>query len=374
MANANSASIVFVGNCQMATLRLLYKSVTEGYLHNEAVDFIPSYVSPNENTLNILGNASIIVQQITDFAPKIGPLPSGASVVFVPHITSAFLWPLMGQAHPSNSAIPFGDASGPYPAEFGDALLNRMIEDRIDPETAVNRYLQTDVAKLRRVERLRAAVLEKQHQRDHICGFQFAEHIESRFRTEKLFRSANHPERDLTMKFASDVFQKMGLDSNIIEKLNSHKISELFPKTESPIHPSIAECFGLSYINAHSHYRYFSEGKYTISEYAMRYLRYEYCPELSLALHLLRERRDKEAMDLLESVIVKVPRSAEARSVLADLFERHGRLAEAASLAQDAQSLEPDVNHYRLRLDHIISKLCGQGGAKTYPAFGVGQG
>ena len=133
----------------------------------------------------------------------------------MPHVAGAFLWPYTGQSHPKNAAAPFLDEAGPYPAELGDSFLNRMIVAGVPAEQAVQTYLSTDVATVRRVDRLQELVLDKQRDRDLACGYGFADLISARFRQERLFRSPNHPEVRLTMMLAGEVFARTPLIGNL---------------------------------------------------------------------------------------------------------------------------------------------------------------
>ena len=211
-------TIVFVGNCQLGTLSSLYNRVVAPESDDEAVWFA-SYEDASPEQLRVIGEADIVVRQVQDFAPKIGDFATDAAVQLVPHVTAAFLWPCTGQAHPKNQPHRYSDASGPYSAELSDLFLNRMILDGVDPDEAVARFMAADIATLRKADRLREILMQKQRSRDLMCGYRFADFIEAHVQHERLFRSPNHPEVPLTILLATEVFGRLGVDNAILERI-----------------------------------------------------------------------------------------------------------------------------------------------------------
>ena len=347
--------VVFVGNCQLYTLANLYRRVA-GSESDDNIAYVPSYQDADAGQRRIIAEADVLVQQVLDFAPRIGDLPTRATVHLVPHIAGAFLWPYTGQPHPKNAPAPFLDEGGPYPIELGDSFLNRMIVAGVPAEQAVPSYLSTDVAAVRRVDRLQELVLDKQRDRDLACGYGFADLISSRFRQERLFRSPNHPEVRLTMMLAGEVFARLGMAPQLIEAMVRSPPGALFPPSETPIHPSIIEHFGLECIAPDTRYRYFNEGSFTFEEFAYRYMRYEWNPDMAKAFHLFWAKQFEAAAPVFEVAVRSSPRSAAAHFVLSDLLARQGRFADAVEPARQAVRIEPANEAFRKRLDYMIAK------------------
>lgn len=345
-------TIVFVGNCQLGSLASLYRHVVPAATGDQVV-YLASYEDASDQARRTLEAADIVVRQVLDFVPRIGDLKTRAAVHLVPHLAAPFLWPCTGQPHPLNAPHPYSDPSGPYNAEIGDSFLNRLILEGIDPEEAVNQYMAADVASLRRVDRMQEIVLERQRARDLACGYRFADFVDAHFRTTRLFRTPNHPEMSLAMVLAAEVFGRLGLDNALIEQMRAAPPIAMFPPTEAPIHPSVIAHYGLTWADEATRYRYFDEGYFSFSEYATRYMRYEWNPLLGEGYHLAREGQIFEAIILLRRAVVRSPRSAAGHAVLSDLLARAGELVEAANLAQVAFDLEPANTHYRSRLEHL---------------------
>ena len=344
---ANRPSVVFVGNCQMVALSTLYRHVSVGSDHE--VIYVASYKDATDDARRAIADATVLVQQVLDFAPRIGDLPTRAKVHLVPLITAAFLWPYTGNPHPLNRPEPTIEQSGPYNAELGDSFLNRMIAAGTPPDQAVAEYLAADVPAVRRIDRMLELLLEKQRDRDAACGFQVADHIGAQFRTTQLFRSANHPAMGLSLWFAAEAFARIGVDDDAIARLTTNP-PNVFPTTETPIHPAVARHFGLTYASPQRRYKYFDEGDFTFEEYAHRYMRYEWNALLAEGIDLLRRQQIAAGAAKLERALPDAPRSAVARMALADALETVGRFPEAVEYACQAVDLQPGNARFAQRL------------------------
>jgi len=349
-----SRSVVFLGNCQLGTLSRLYQTVI-GDAIEDRVTWLPTYQDANAAGRRAVAEADILVRQVLDFAPRAGDLGSQAAEFLFPHVAGSFLWPHAGRPHPLNVPAPFLDDGGPYPAELGDSFLDRMMDQGIAAQEAVARYLATDVATVRRVDRLLELVLDRQRQRDLVCGYAFADLISNRFRTERLFRTQNHPETALTLEMATALFARMGVPEEAIAAMRDRPPGGLFPATETPLHPSIIAHFGLTWVNSKARYRYFQEGSFSFAEYAERYLGYVWNPLLAEAFHWFWAGDHDRAVAMFERALPLSPRSDIARAVYADLLIPRGRLAEADIAALEAAVIAPHEAEHRARLARIAA-------------------
>jgi tetratricopeptide (TPR) repeat protein len=348
-------TIVFAGNCQLAILADLYGRIVPNPNDNEIV-YLPAHEAASEEQLRLVARADILVRQVLDFVPRIGDLETTAAVHLVPHVTAAFLWPCTGQPHPKNQPHRYSDPSGPYNAELGDSFLNHLILEGVDPDEAVLRFMEANIATIRRVDRMHEIMLGKQRSRDLACGYRFADFIEGRFRHEYLFRTPNHPEVALTIELATEVFGRLGVDSHVIATMRADPPDELFPATQTPIHPSIIAHFGLSYVDAQTRYRYRDEGRFTCAEYAGRYMRYEWNPLLGEGFELAGTGQQDAAIETLRRAVRASPRSSAGKSLLSHLLDKRGLVDEALMLAHEAVELEPGNPHYTGRLAQITAQ------------------
>lgn len=356
-----SRNVVFLGNCQMGTLAHLY-SVVVGDLIEDKVTWIPTYEKADGELLAALRSGDVLVRQVLDFLPQVCDIDTGAAVFLFPHVAGSFLWPNAGRPHPRNMPAPMLDESGPYSAELGDSFLDRMIANGVSEQEAVIRYLDTDVATARRVDRLMELVLDRQRQRDSACGYNFCDFIATEFRDRRLFRSQNHPETELTLKMASALFTRMGVPDEVLAAIRNVDPGMLFPPTEAPLHPSVISHFGLTWADKNTRYRFFHEGRFTFAEYAARYMRYEWNSLLAEAFHWFWAGEKAKALQLFCRSLPASPRSAIGRAVYADLLVAQGDLATAEVAALEAAVIEPDSGGHRERIRHIMA-LRQAGGA-----------
>ncbi len=346
--------IGFIGNCQLGTLSTLYRRQLSEDSDTE-VFYLPNYKEADDSQKRLVASADIVVRQILDFDQKIGAIETEAVEHLFPRISGAFLWPISGRAHPLNATFPYFDQGGPYPAEMGDLFLNKMIADKVAPETAVSTYLNSDLPAFKTLDRLKEMTLDKQRARDRACGYDFASIIDADFRNKSLFRTPGHPEVPLTMIMAAQLFERLEVDSTAIAKMVADPPGGLFPMSAAPIHPRVVDAFGLSFIQPGQRYRYFDEGSFTFEEYADRYMRFEWSPKLAEGLHWFRNGELDKALEALELGVVEAPRSAVGRFVLSDLLVKRSRIAEGLQRAREAVRLEPDNKHFQQRLEYFTA-------------------
>jgi tetratricopeptide (TPR) repeat protein len=158
------------------------------------------------------------------------------------------------------------------------------------------------------------------------------------------------------MVLAGEVFARLGMAPHLIEEMVKSPPSPLFPPSEVPVHPNIVEHFGLEFIGPNARYRYFNEGSFTFGEYADRYMRFEWNPDMAKAFHLFWTNQFDAAVPVFEAAVRSSPRAAAAHFVLSDLLARQGRFADAIEPARQAVRIEPENEAFQKRLDHIIAK------------------
>ncbi|MEJ0047022.1 MAG: WcbI family polysaccharide biosynthesis putative acetyltransferase [Rhodospirillales bacterium] len=146
--------VTFVGNCQAEAFARFYREFCID--DDEAdVEFI-DIAALNENnfarpgSLRRLRATRILVEQVFDWPRPLDDHIGPACERFTfPTATLWFLWPHTGVPHPRNedASVPGAPVSPPYPAEYGDGFLNRLIKAEMPPAVAVHRYLELDIVK-----------------------------------------------------------------------------------------------------------------------------------------------------------------------------------------------------------------------------------
>jgi tetratricopeptide (TPR) repeat protein len=349
--------IVFIGNCQIHVLSQLYSRFAAAGTH-DCVEYIPSYQDLSSNHRTAIEQADVVVDQVLDFKPKAdaGGVPSRATRCYVPVITAAFLWPFTGQPHPSNRAYPFLDL-GPFPPGIGDTYLNRLMSKGVSPEEAVETYLALDVNAEAHLDRLYELVMEKQRARDEATGFATADLIESHFRTEPVFLAPFHPNTRLTASWARQFFERMDVAAADTDRMmRSLKVTP-FPLDELPIHPSVARHFGLTYVTDDRLYAVRNEGRLTLREYLLRYLRYDWNEPLEEGIALSTTKDLATAKCKLLAGLTRSPHSGAGHAALSHVLGRLGQTADAMAAIRKAIELEPDHAPNQMRLGSLMSQL-----------------
>ncbi len=271
----------------------------------------------------------------------------------MPMVICPFLWPYAGTPHPRNEssgALP----GGPYPGEFGDAFLNQYVGTDVAPAEAAKIYRDRDVAKLKNVARMAEITLDQQRRRDAASGeYDVAGLIERQLPHESLFRSRGHLNPPIMRHLAETLYGQMGADPAFMEYLATTRYDDLVPFSQMPIHPSIAAQFGMAYIDDRTRYEFFVEGAYTFSEWAERYVRYEWNEAFNQAMHFARMGDMAQAIPMWADSLDVSLRSVSGRVNLAEIMLRNGMPRQAVRWIREGLALEPGNPTYLRRAQEI---------------------
>jgi len=268
--------IVFLGNCQGRRLQVLFDDEFRA-ITGDTTDFVVSYEPFTDRVREILLAADIIVAQAIDseHSVNIDTLDLRAEIILYPNITGAFLWPFSGDAHILNEKLPhFHD--GPYGREYGDRWLNRKIKQGAQPADIIREYLELDVPKVTRLDRMYELLIERGYQRDVRTGFAATEIIEREFRDNRLFLTPANLELPLFVHVARIVYDRLGVPASEVERVLAGLWRTPFPLIDLPIHPAVARHFGLKYIDETTRYRTAAGELLSFVEWVERYVRYEW--------------------------------------------------------------------------------------------------
>jgi tetratricopeptide (TPR) repeat protein len=338
--------VVFIGNCQVYSLSQLYQSFSERKSEEQIV-YLPSYEDLTDERAARVAEADIIVEQRMDVAPRadVGGIVSSAERYFVPLLAGGFLWPFAGGAHPRNEIHSFMP-TGPFDGEMGDTYLNRLIDNGTAAVEAVDQYRALNVNSVRNLDRLFELLIDRQRSRDAACGYQIADLIEERFREEALFRTPYHPNLPLMLHLAGQFFQHFGMGEAAIKNMYERVRVAPMPETELPIHPAVARHFKLTYADAWTLYQIHDEGRFTFTEYALRYMRYDWNPDLAEGIASVGQDVTR-ALPKLEAGLERSSNSAKGWFSYAEALRRLGRAEKAETAIRRAIAINPmEGRHY----------------------------
>jgi FkbH-like protein len=334
-------NVFVVGNCQASAIASLYRNFV-GLPNYESVTYFDDHMIAPEVTRAAVADADLIIVQDRDFNHGIAQeqLRPGATVVNFPMVLAGFLWPYANEAHVSNvPEPPFSD--GPYPSQLSDSFLNRLIVKGVTPEQALEEYLSIDIARSAHLDRMSEIYFAKQRDRDARTGFDVAPAVESRFRSEALFRTPHHPNAPLFGVVAAQLFERLSVPTDTIEAALRSLRTTPFPPDELPIHPGVIRHFGLTFADENTRYSYFDEGRFTFAEYVLRYMRYENNYPLRLGIASADGGDPAEVLGLLQEGLARSPQSMRGWRARGIALDRLGRHAEACDAFRQAIEVDP---------------------------------
>jgi len=331
--------IVFAGGQQMRALARIYRAEVATETDEEII-YIGSEAIGRDAARRAIDAADVAVTE-TRTTGTILPeemLRRGVGLIRVPHVVADYLWPYAGRPHPRNRGE-FAIQGGPYPADFGDSFLDSMMEDNVPEDEAVERYGTINVASAAHVETLREARYATQMRLDEMTGLALADFIASNVGTQPLFLSRERPGLPLVRRITAMLFRRLDADPGRAARVRESP----FPGGSLPLHPSVAEHFGLTWLPEDRRYPMNDEGRFTFEEYCRRYYRFEWNEALHLAL-ARAEVNPAGAVRELEAALLRSPGSRRGQRALEIAQRAAGGKPPSAPLAAEPEDEPPTGN------------------------------
>ncbi|TWB13013.1 WcbI family polysaccharide biosynthesis putative acetyltransferase [Nitrospirillum bahiense] len=377
--------IVFIGNCQTNNIHRLFAEQVALSTGDE-VHFVPCFVGLSEKSEAALVDADIIVSQMLDSVQAVNldmlmrdnKIDSAAQIIEFPLVSGRFLWPYACAMHVLNHHLPYY-YQGPFPEEYGDSYLNKKILQESELSKISDEYQRLDVAERMNLDRLYEIYIDSLKRKDEKAGFSCAEYIGKNLRKERLFKTATGLARPLYLHLASELFEKLGVERALIERVSSNCWSPPVAHIESPIHPSVARHFKMDFLNEDSRYLYFTGERMTFREYVDRYLKYEYNDPLFRGMYggdwdsSSKSGRQRRIAQIRIGVQSSSVPSAWASYELASLLLAQGEKSLALDSAHNALRIEPTNVHYRVMLANTLCVNAQAENALALLREGIGQ-
>src|SRR5271156_5788022 len=172
-----SRRIVFAGGMQTRAIARLYRGNVADDMGDDVV-FIGSGALGTDAARSAMLLADIVATEVDEDGDAVptADLPTQATLVRIPNLYADYLWPFAGRSHPKNRGQ-FVLAGGPYPAEHGDRFLDQMVEEGVDEDEAIRRYLTIDIAKEGELDSRLADRMEIQRKLDQASDFDLADFV-----------------------------------------------------------------------------------------------------------------------------------------------------------------------------------------------------
>lgn len=353
IAQANRLSIVFAGNRQLQTLECLTRRLVAPRL-GITTAFIDTTASLSASAQARIAQADILVRP---FGAEGEDAAGSARVVRVPVPEARYLWPFSLVPHPLAAA-----ECPAYPPEYNDRYLNNLIQEGLAPDQALARWLALDVPAMINLGRLRDSAQAALAAADAACGTDCVGLIAGRLAQEKLFCSATQWDGALAGHLAGHVCDAIGLDRKFGHWARKFLRGAGCAPVHTPIHPSVARFFGLSWAEAATRYPYLAEGWRLRDEYVRHYMTAAWNPALAAAIAAAREGAPG-ALAALRAALRESPRAAAGFHEMARLHEEAGDLDAALEAARRAAMLGNDGAH-AFQLGRLLLRSGDQEGAR----------
>jgi hypothetical protein len=256
MSVLKKPTIVVVGNCQARNLhRCLEESpeLTERY----RLVYVRNFRKGDQGVVREkdMARCAVLLEQVAHKAPELPikeNLPAGCQVIRFPILWLGSLWP-MATADPRNRPTE-RHPTGPFP--YGDKMVLRLVEQGMGPDEVAERYLAMDPRDEMDLDRYHEIVVAKLVDLDRRSEVKGGAFVLENFRAAQLLVTPNHPAEPLTRFMRDEVFARLGVappESDLMDAMASLDDFHL------PIHPAVAEHFGLQWYDEALQFRYFDE-------------------------------------------------------------------------------------------------------------------
>ena len=339
--------IVFIGNCQLRSLSLIYQAHA-AKRQGDAASYIRTEDAAKASEQQRIAAADAIVGQLTEMGSSLSAVTTlvrDKEIVLVPHAAGAFLWPQVGEPHVAAKGL-FGPRFG---TDYGDRYLNRSLRAKADPAETIRDYVTVDFGRTMQLERRFEISIDKQEQRDRQTGYDVAGIVRRHFRDEYLFRSQGHPQLRIMRHLAERLFRSLRAGADAMDGLAANLTEWNIPAEPNfaPIHPAVIDHFGLSYVTPESRYALWDEHD-TFRDYAYRYMGLGWNLDIEEGLAAGQRGDLAAAEEKLLRGLSRSPRSARAHAALANILGRSDRPEAAIAHIAEAIRLEPSAPQYHL--------------------------
>lgn len=247
------------GNCQGEVLAALLSAsleFTSAYEVEFVVNFTQQPVRPGS-----LARCGLYLHQHLgplwgELSTKslVARLPAGCKTICFPAMFFTGYWPFW-----SNRAG----------FDFADSFLDDLIDRGLGRDECLHLATRADVTRLFDLSALLEESFARERDKESLCDLPYVSYIEENFRDRQLFRTINHPGRELMLRMADAVLALLGMSG--LPQAFREICPELYGDFELPMHPGVARFHGLAFAGEDRRYNIHGTAL-TYAEYAARYL------------------------------------------------------------------------------------------------------
>jgi uncharacterized Ntn-hydrolase superfamily protein len=189
---------------------------------------------------------------------------------------------------------------------------------------------------------------------DREGDFSFGDFIERNFSAKRLFLMQIHPTGHMVRELCAQVFAALEVpEEAAAPRLEGIEGWRGIGGYDAPIHPDIAEHFGLQWAPGLL-YRHHSEGYFSYSDFIRRYIRLEWTPTYYIGMQLASEGQLVAAEALLTEAVASNP-SEDFIAGLRQVRNRLGKIAGEGEIERQRQSRQQRLAAAILETREIIT-------------------
>lgn len=152
--------------------------------------------------------------------------------------------------------------------EYGDCLLDELVEKGLTPEEAATLYLRAPLERRVDLDGLLEASMQQERRRQQHTPVAYVDYIEEHFRRRMLFHTPNHPAAELMAHCISGILQQLGFGPLRAEAMA--RVSHVHPEFDLPIHPQVAQRLELGFCDADTRWNIYGTPM-SMPQYSLRY-------------------------------------------------------------------------------------------------------
>jgi hypothetical protein len=235
--------------------------------------------------LDELQRSPLLIYHEPDWMPYLGTyldayeefldaIPGHVSKISVPQPGFWSLWPFHCSDPRNAQADRPRNRYGTLPSfAYGDTYVQRLLKQGLPPDEVVSRYLAVDLATEIDLDNLLRGSIARLERQDRGSTVKIAAFVNDNFRSKQLFQTINHANNRLNHYMANQALEQLQCEAVPESALES--VTEIIERP-SPVHPSIARHYGISYIDEDTRYPIDEVRNLTFAEYIDDYVRYEH--------------------------------------------------------------------------------------------------
>ncbi|MDR1242950.1 MAG: hypothetical protein LBM00_09275 [Deltaproteobacteria bacterium] len=155
------------------------------------------------------------------------------------------------------------------PIDFGDSMLNKLIDAGAGKPEILKIYLQGDISRFVDLQANLENTLQAEEEKETVCSLRTTPLVRELWREEMLFYTCNHPGKRLLAFLADAILKRLGY-AELPEKTVQAYEPE-YADFELPVHPQLAEFFNLRYAGRGYEFRIFNR-RMDFARYISRYV------------------------------------------------------------------------------------------------------